>query len=218
MERIVGMLALYCLAAIAVLSGPPRFTNASRPVRGIDNPVLAMEVVRDPSEVDAILSDAPSADREAMRLKQYADFGFIAGYACLFAAMAMLLGRAAYAAGAIGVIAAGFDVAENIFILRVVDTPLATLTQAQIDAIRHASLAKWGLAALALGYFGVFMTRRPSIGLRIAGLFNLAACGLGLYGLYQNVFLAWTGLVMLAGFLTLAIGFFPRYRGRRRRA
>jgi len=218
MERIVGLLALYCLAAIAVISGPPRFTNAARPVRGIDNPVLAMEVVRDAAEVDAILSDAPSADREAMRLKQYADFGFIAGYAGLFVAMAMLLGRAAYTAGAIGVIAAAFDVAENVFILRVVDTPLAALTQAQIDAIRHASMAKWGLAALALGYFGLVLLRRPSIGPRITGVFNLAACGLGLYGLYRNIFLAWTSFVMFAGFLTLAIWHFPRYRGRRRRA
>ncbi len=91
MQRWIGALAVLNLAMIALISGRPSFSNASRPVRGISNPILAMEVVRNVAEVDAILGDAPSPDREVMRIKQYADFGFIGGYAGLFVLMGIFL-------------------------------------------------------------------------------------------------------------------------------
>src|SRR3984957_3375379 len=91
LQRCGGALAVLNLAMIALLSGRPSFSNASRPVRGISNPILAMEVVRNVAEVDAILGDAPSPDREVMRIKQYADFGFICAYAGLFVLMSILL-------------------------------------------------------------------------------------------------------------------------------
>ena len=68
LERWIGIIAVLNLAMIALLSGRPYFSNASHPVRGISNPVLALEVARNVAEVDAILSDAPSPDREAMRI------------------------------------------------------------------------------------------------------------------------------------------------------
>ena len=57
LQRWAGYLAVLNLAMIAILMGPPYFSNASRPVRGISNPVLALEVARNLAEVDAILSD-----------------------------------------------------------------------------------------------------------------------------------------------------------------
>lgn len=215
-------MAVLNLALIAILSGRPHFSNASRPVRGISNPILAMEVVRNVSEVDTILSDAPSPDREAMRIKQYADFGFITTYAALYVLMSMLLireGRAiATAAGILGVLAAVFDVIENLGILRLVDTSLSSTTQGMIDAIRYPSLIKWTLTSLALGLLGILALRTRRIGLRIVGALDAIAALLGLYGvLYDNVGLQRLVYVGSIALITLAILYFrPRWPKARR--
>jgi hypothetical protein len=220
LERWAGILAVLNLAVIAILSGRPSFSNASRPVRGISNPVLAMEVVRNVQEVDAILSDAPSPDREAMRIKQYVDFAFIGAYGALFVLMSVLLmpeGRAAaIAAMILGVAGAIFDVIENLAILRVVDTSLDRTTQAAIDAIRYPSLVKWALASLTLVLLGILFARRRGIGARIVGGLDVIAGVLGLVGVYDNVFLMWAGIPTLGGLVGLAILFF-RPNGRNRR-
>jgi hypothetical protein len=223
LQRRAGLAAVINLAMIGLLSGPPTFSKASTPVRGITNPVLAMEVVRNVGEVDAILSDAPSPDREVMRLKQFADFGFIAAYATLFVLMSILLmpqGRSlAIAAAALGLIAAICDVIENVGILRIVDADLSHTTQGMIEAIRYPSLIKWGLAALSIGLLGVLLVRTGRSGLRIIGVLNLLAAALGLAGVFDNVLLAWSGVPMLGGFLGLAILYFrPRWRYPTRRA
>jgi hypothetical protein len=216
LQRWAGYLAVLTLAMIAILLGRPSFSNGSRPVRGISSPVLAMEVARNVAEVDAILSDSPSADREAMRIKQYADFGFISGYACLFVVTGILLipqGRTiAILAVVLGVLAAIFDVVENLGILRVVNTDLEHTTQAMIDAVRYPSLAKWTLASLALGLLAILFLRIKRAGPRIVGTLYLIAALLGLSGLYENVFLEWSGIPTLAGFIGLAILYFRPYR------
>jgi len=217
LERWIGGVAVLNLAMIALLSGHPSFSNASRPVRGITNPILAMEMVRNPGEVDAVLSDAPSPDREVMRIKQYADFGFISAYAALYVVMGILLipqGRAVAIAGALlGAIAAIFDVLENLGILRIVNTDLAHTTQAMIDAVRYPSLVKWALASLALGLLAILLMRAH---LRIVGALDLMAALLGLYGVYDNAFLQWSGIPALAGFIGLAVLYFRPYRRKAR--
>src|SRR5579859_3925719 len=121
-ERSVSLWAVACLTMIALLNVQPYFSNACRPPRGIASPVIAMEVVRNVEEVDAILGEAPSPDREAMRIKQYVDFGFIAAYVGLFLAARGLVGGAAgWAVAICGVAAGAADVVENIGILRVVN-------------------------------------------------------------------------------------------------
>jgi hypothetical protein len=216
LQRWAGYLAVLNLAMIAILLGRPSFSNGSRPLRGITSPVLAMEVARNVTEVDAILSDSPSADREAMRIKQYADFGFICAYAGLYLVMSLLLmpqGRAiAIFAAALGVLAAIFDVIENLGILRVVNTDLAHTTQAMIDAVRYPSLIKWALASLALGLLAILFLRLKCAGPRIVGALYLIAALLGLYGLYDNAVLQWTGIPTLAGFIGLAVLYFRPYR------
>jgi len=209
-------LAVLNLAMIAILMGRPYFSSASRPVRGISSPPLAMEVARNVAEVDAILSDAPSADREAMRIKQYADFGFICAYASLYVVMSLLLmpqGRAiAIVAAVLGVVAAIFDVIENLGILRIVNTDLAHTTQSMIDQVRYPSLVKWSLASLALGLLAILLMRVRRAGPRIVGALYLIAALLGLYGVYDNVFLEWSGIPALAGFIGLAVLYFRPYR------
>ena len=219
-ERWVGYVAVLNLAMIAILSGRPNFSNSSRPVRGISNPILAMEMVRNVAEVDSVLGAAPSPDREAMRIKQYADFGFIVAYAALYVLMSMLLidqGRViAISAAALGVIAAVFDVIENLGILRIVDVDLPHTTQAMIDAIRYPSLIKWTLASLALGLLGILALRARRTGLRIVGALDVLASLLGLYGLQNNVSLQLLGGPMLGGLVGLAILYFrPYYRNAR---
>jgi len=49
LHRWVGLTAVLNLALIAILLGRPHFSNASRPVRGVSNPIVAMEVVRNVS-------------------------------------------------------------------------------------------------------------------------------------------------------------------------
>lgn len=214
LERSIGILAMLNLAMIALLLGRPHFTNASRPVRGIKDPMIAMEMVRDASEVDLVLTDAPSPDREVMRIKQYADFAFIACYAALFVAMAFYLEprKIAIAAGVMGVGAAVFDVIENLGILRIVDVDLGHTTQAMIDAVRDPSLIKWTLASLALGLFGMLALRSARAGLKVVGACYAIAAVLGLFGLLDLRILAWTGVPVLAGLLGLAILYLRPFR------
>src|SRR5215510_9028392 len=91
-SRAAGWLALACIAALIVHSLRPDFSNASQPARGISSPVVALQMARNIDEVDDVLGDAPSPDREAMRIKQYIDFAFIASYAALYIALAMMFG------------------------------------------------------------------------------------------------------------------------------
>jgi hypothetical protein len=214
LQRWIGIAAVLNLAMIALLLGRPHFTNASRPVRGIKDPMIAMEMVRDASEVDLVLSDAPSPDREVLRIKQYAGFAFIACYAALFVAMAFLLAprKIAIAAGVVGVVAAIFNVIENLGILRIVDVDLSHTTQAMIDAARYPSLIKWTLASLALGLFGMLALRSAPTGLKLVGACYAIAALLGLFSLLDLRILAWTGVPTLAGLLGLAILYLRPFR------
>jgi ABC-type branched-subunit amino acid transport system permease subunit len=152
-ERLAQILAALCLVIVAVMAGKPSFTNASQTVRGIADPGIALQTARNVDEIDAILSDAPSADREVMRLKQYIDFAFIATYAALSIVMAWALRRrlrwVALALVACTLAAAVFDVLENLEILRLLHLELSQTTPAAIQAIRAASFVKWPLVSLA---------------------------------------------------------------------
>ena len=211
----MGTIAVLNLAMIAVISSPPSFSNASQPIRGIVNPILAMEVVRNVREVDLVLSDAPSPDRETMRIKQYADFGFIASYAALYIVMALTLAAydqrthvVAIAAAILGALAAIFDIIENLGILRIVNVDLAHTTQAMIDAIRYPSLIKWFCASLGLGLLGVLLIRARRTSIRIVGALELLAALLGLCGVPKNALLQWMQIPLLGGLVGLAILYF----------
>ena len=210
--RAAGWPALACVVMIVILNGNPKFTNASQPPRGIPSPVVALEVVRNVDEIDAILGDAPSPDREAMRIKQYVDFGFIASYAALYAALAMMFrSRLAMVAAICGVAAAGLDIIENFAILRILDVPLQRTTQAMVDAIRYPSLAKWTLAFVASALFGAVFWNGRRWTLRLIAVLNFAAAAIGFYGIYDNAFLVWAGLPLLGGLIAM-IAVFLRFQ------
>lgn len=208
----VGWFSVACLVMIVMLRGAPEFSNASVPPRGIADPVVALQMARNAAEVDDILGAAPSPDREAMRIKQYLDFAFIASYGGLYIVLAMMFRTSlARAAMLLGISAAGCDVFENLAILRIVNVPLSQTTQPTIDAIRHASEAKWILAFVATALFGALFWSQRRWGMRCIALLDLAAAAIGLYGIYDNAFLVWAGLP-LAGGLLLMIAIFVRLR------
>ena len=214
-ERVVGVFALLCLALAVLMMGPPKFSNASRPPRGIGDPAVAIQAIRNVGEVDDILSEAPSPDREAMRIKQYIDFGFIASYAGLFFTLALLLmsvgawGKAAgLAAGICGLAAAGFDVRENFAILRILDVRLEETTAPMMNAIRSASAAKWALSAVALALLSSYFWCDKRWPRRIIGALLIAGAVLQVYGLVDNVWLAREGLFLGVAMIGLVVLFF----------
>ena len=204
LNSLAGWLALIAIAFIIILNGAPFFTNASKPPRGISSPVIALEVARGVDEVDAILGEAPSPDREAMRIKQYVDFGFIACYAALYATLGfMLRARAAWLAMGCGIAAAIADVFENLAILRIVDVPLRRTTQTMVDAIRFPGLAKWTLVFVAAALFGAVFWKERKRSWRLIAVLNFVTAALGFFGIYDNSFLVWAGIPLVGGLAAL---------------
>lgn len=167
-----------------------------------------MQLIRNTTEVDAILGDAPSPDREAIRIKQYIDFGFIACYAALFITLGRMFGTAlAKTAAGLGCLAAVFDVLENIGILRIVDVPTQQVTQAMIDSVRFPSLAKWTLSWITLAMFSILFWRcEGRLRKSIAILFGLAAA-IGFYGLLDNPAIEIASIPLGLGLVVLGAGF-----------
>jgi len=166
MSRAVMVLAMLTVAAFILLMGPPSFTNASKPRFG--DSMLALQFARDVQDVDWILGDAPSPDREVMRVKQYVDFGFIACYTPLFLALsAMAIRKGGWrqvtgiSAGICGVAAGVFDILENRAILNLLDVPLRATSAAMIQAIRGPSTAKWVLAGVTVVLLSASLIRIP---------------------------------------------------------
>jgi hypothetical protein len=202
--KTVAALAAICVALVIVLNGKPDFSSATRPPRGIANPVVALQMARNVTEVDAILSEAPSPDREAMRIKQYIDFVFIPSYAALYIALARVFRhRLAYIAAACGVVAAVADVFENIGILGVVNAPLALTTQGMVDAIRTPSLIKWTLVWIATAIFAWLFLQGAGWLRRSIGVLDAVAAALGFVGLFDNAVLVWAGIPMLLALVGL---------------
>jgi hypothetical protein len=202
-------LAAWCLVFLVVLAGRPSFTNASLPVRGVADPVVALQMARNADEVEAIMGDAPSADREVMRVKQYIDFALIAGYLALALMIAMALARTrhrrlALVMGGVAVLAAIADVLEDLGTLRVVNLTLGQLTPVTLDALRLASITKWNLLLTANTLLATITVTGRRWYLRAAGILGLAGAALTAGGLFYNSILVWGGLLMILGLLLTA--------------
>lgn len=195
---------------LVVLAGRPSFTNASLPVRGVADPVVALQMARDAADVEAIMGDAPSADREVMRVKQYVDFALIAGYLALALIIAAALARTrhrrlALVMGGVALLAAIADVLENLATLRVVNLTLGQLTPVTLDALHLASIVKWNLLLTANTLLATITIIRKQWYLRAAGVLGLAGAVLTACGLFYNSILVWGGLLMIVGLLLTAV-------------
>lgn len=194
---------------LVVLAGRPSFTNASLPVRGVADPVVGLQMAHDAADVEAIMGDAPSADREVMRVKQYVDFALIAGYFALALIIAAGLARTsrrrlALVMGGVAVLAAIADVLENLGTLRVVNRTLGQLTPVTLDALHLASIVKWNLLLTANTLLATVTIVRRQWYLRAAGVLSLAGAVLTACGLFYNAILVWGGLFMFLGLLLTA--------------
>ncbi len=201
LERTAWALAALCAVLAVVAAGRPAFTNASRPVRGLINPVIALQTSQSLGEVDFILSDAPSPDREVMRIKQYEDFGYIAVYLSLFSVIAVSLASSrpkAYLIAALAVAAAGFDILENLAVLRIVDASVQSTTQAMLDRLRVWSMAKTALQAASIAATGAFCCLSKSRQLRVAGAFAVAVAAFITIALVKHPLLAWASPALTA--------------------
>lgn len=208
-QWIARALTAWCLVFLVVLAGRPSFTNASLPVRGVADPVVALQMARDAGDVEAVMGDAPSADREVMRIKQYVDFALIAGYLALALMIAAALTRTRHrrlgpVIGGIAALAALADVLENLGTLRVVNLTLGQLTPVTLDALRLASIAKWNLLLSANALLATITVARRQWYLRAAGILGLAGAALTAAGLFYNSILVWGGLLMILGLLLTA--------------
>lgn len=171
-RRLALIAAFCCAACMGILAGPPYFSTASVPVRWPFDPGLEVQTVTDTEDLRLTLGDAPSQDRETMRLKVKIDFAFIASYGTLLVALGVIGARfggwrrfAGVAAALCAVAAGVFDVLENLAILDVLDVRIASTTETMLNAIRQPSHIKWTLlavcAALLLSQFQKF--RRKDI-------------------------------------------------------
>jgi hypothetical protein len=208
-QRIARALAAWCVVFLVVLAGKPSFTNASLPVRGVADPVVALQMARDAADVEAIMGDAPSVDREVMRVKQYVDFGLIAGYLALALMIATALSRTpdrrlALVIGGAAVLAAVADILENMGTLRVVNLTLGQLTPVILDALHVASIVKWNLLLTANALLATITIARRQWYLRAAGVLGLAGGVLTACGLFYNSILVWGGLFMFLGLILTA--------------
>jgi len=209
-QRIAWALAAWCVVFLVVLAGRPSFTNASLPVRGVADPVVGLQMSRDAADVEAIVGDAPSADREVMRIKQYVDFALIAGYLALALLIAAALVRTRHrrlglVVGGLAVLAGLADVLENLGTLRVVNLTLGQLTPVTLDALHLVSIVKWNLLLSANALLATVTVARKQWYLRTAGVLGLAGAALTAGGLFYNSILVWGGLLMILGLLLTAV-------------
>lgn len=167
-KRIALLSGAATLTCFALMVGPPYFSTASVPQRWTFDPGLEVQTVRDAEDLRLTLGDAPSQDRETMRIKVKIDFAFIASYVALFVSLGVLIARrggwrrAAGVALAICALAAGvFDTLENLAILDILDVRIAATTDTMLNAIRRPSAIKWGLIAICtLLLLGSFLPAR----------------------------------------------------------
>ena len=142
--------------------GPPDFSTASAPQRWPD-PQIEVQTVTDAEDLRLTLGDAPSSDRETMRIKLRIDYAFIACYVTLLASLGLARKGVAGVAAAIAAIAAGvFDVLENLAIADVLDVKIAATTETMMAAIRQPATAKWSLVAVSVALLLVSQVRGKS--------------------------------------------------------
>jgi hypothetical protein len=117
--------------------------------------MIEVETVANREDLRLVLDDAPSQDRETMRLKVRVDFAFVAAYVTLLVALGLVHARAGgwrqFAGVALALCGLGvgvFDVLENLAILDILDVPISSTSDTMLAAIREPSRIKWSLVAL----------------------------------------------------------------------
>ena len=143
--------------------------------------LVELQLGTDAATVQALVDDA--ARRRAVRRAIAVDYAFIAAYLGAFVVLGVAIVRreggwtaVGAAAVAAAIATAALDVLENVRTVRMLDA--RPLTQERLDALRRASLAKWGACALTVGLLaGVFVAHGWPLAVAVA-LLAIAALGL----------------------------------------
>lgn len=211
--RAVGVLSFLTLGVVALMVVASRFAPADE--RGLkggdkDNPVLAMEFMKDEEEVRGFLGDRDADGDSAMRRKIRRGLAwdnlFIATYWLLFVGLSLLLSQRAWPGGAsvwlavfaalCGTGAAISDSVENARTLVLLDAE--KITRPLHQTLAAASAEKWlliGLATLALSF--LFLWTGDAKSLLVGGL-------LFLFYLAVGVLMVWGVLAGSKGLITSA--------------
>jgi hypothetical protein len=212
--RMIGALAFLVIAvavwmAVVSYQFDPAELSAEL-TGGFKKPVMAMEFAQNAEQVGVILDQKEKKNREVMRKEMYLDFIWIACYGLLFVAVSVLLAQRqhpwsvylAFVAAVCGVGAAGFDVMENLGILRVLNAP--AITQQMVNDIRDAALVKWTLCFVAMA---LLATAFYGLGRRITwiGYAFTATAIVGFIGLWHKPLIGLMALPMLIGLLLLFV-------------
>ena len=161
-KRVALIAGVLTVACWGLLLGPPDFSTASAPQRWPD-PQIEVQTVRDVEDLRLTLGDAPSVDRETMRIKLRIDYAFIACYVTLLASLGLMRRRVLGVAAAVGAVAAGVsDVLENVAIARILDVRIAATTPEMLAAIRQPAAVKWSLVALSVALLLISRVRGKS--------------------------------------------------------
>jgi hypothetical protein len=151
LERAALAFAAATVTLLILMFARPYFTNAAKPQLPLPS-ILAIQFPRNVDDIDAILSDAPSPDREVLRIKLDIDYFLIPSYVGLLVTLALRHPKrhpAIAAAAALTAVAAGvFNVIQDRTLLQALNTPLTNTTQQIADSIRRSALAKWSLLAI----------------------------------------------------------------------
>jgi hypothetical protein len=218
--KTAGVFAVVCLVIAILLLGKPAFSNASLPVGGVTDPVIAIQAARSTKDVDYVLGESPSQDREVMRVKERIGFASFAAYAALFLALSVLLARSggpgpiiAPAAMILALAAAGFGAAGNLAVLRILDVNLFDVTGRMINSVRSAAFVYWFLDSLTRLILSIYFFRTPKLLWRLIGVLFLITALMQLYGLRDGQYLVVAGVPSGLALLLIAVAMlFPRRR------
>jgi len=214
--RAIGVIAILTIAFAILLTvtnpkyqAPPPGEKEPPHPGGFQNPILAMELVESKEDAETILKQTEGGGK-AIRRSVYLDFGFITSYGALYVALSLLLARRKYAwaaylarvTGICGVAVAGFDVLENLRILRVID---ATGVMPQMaSSIHDASAIKWTLGFVTAALLAVVFRGLSQKADWVGYAFTLTAI-VGLVGLYYKRLLPLTFIPIVLGLIGLSL-------------
>jgi hypothetical protein len=177
-EGVLQILGAIFLLLLFVVTGRPNFTNASKPPGNLGSSLIALEQAHSVSDIDAILSDVPSPDREVLRIKQYVTIAILVVVlfiAVIATSRLMRRRRTAIFIGVLGLAVCVLGLLESIVILRLIETPLSATAQNSLDQLRLWSTGKWAtFAALTACISLFFLVDRRSL-LKFVGVLDLIA-------------------------------------------
>lgn len=213
--RAIGIFSLLVLVvAVWMAVGARAFSCLQQPClpHGFRGHVAALEFARTVPDAAAIVGDLGNPNREVMRRVLNRDFIFIAFYLGLYLLLATTLARTAGTFSPIlTVIAvagafctAGFDVLENVLVLRVLSTPLANLDGATVAGILDASVIKWTFSFITIALLSMAFQRRSGLHKALRVLLLLTALT-GLIGLIWHPLIQLSSIPLLIGLLVLII-------------